>query len=632
MTFFMNMRLRHKGWLMTFVVVCALVAVTGLASLSLERLKAQVAMISTEAMPRVELINATEQTLQTAHFEFTRTIALANTGLTGDTLQRQIDKAVAARQEIEALVEQVAAGQSVPLIAETRETLVTYLDANAGALDMLAFDPIAGTAFATTADQAFAEIVRIAGDIIANERSAIETAALNAITVAGAETLQFQVVASICLLLSVIVSTLIIRSISKPVTQMTDNMLALAKRNLDIEIAGANLSNEIGDMASALNVFRASAVESARLQKAVSTAIEHARQGDFSHQVAEQFEEASLESIKSGVNALLANVRHGLQATGEVLTALSSGDLTTRMSGTFYGDFHRLQADLNSTAEQFESAMAQIAQSADTVNANAAEISSSAQDLATRTERSATNLTRTASAMDGLKDLVGTAAKRLEKVNALVQKTHGNTQTGEKVVEEVVAAMGEISAFSRKIEEVVSVINDISFQTNLLALNAGVEAARAGESGRGFSVVASEVRALAQRAADSSKEIEALIAQSSERVNRGVELVGKTSDALQVMAKDISQVADNVSEIASSAASQSAGISEATEAIAEVDRATQQNAAMFEETTAASMSLTDSSRTLKQLSSRFHTSPTLVGSDIGKHAPEWEQAPPHAAA
>jgi methyl-accepting chemotaxis protein len=170
-----------------------------------------------------------------------------------------------------------------------------------------------------------------------------------------------------------------------------------------------------------------------------------------------------------------------------------------------------------------------------------------------------------------------------------------------------VAAMDDIAEFSKQISETVNVINGIAFQTNLLALNAGVEAARAGDAGRGFSVVASEVRALAVRAAESAKQIEGLISRSSEQVRRGVDLVDQTGNAIRNMSQSIDVATQHVSAIAESAAQQSSGIESANAAIGEIEQATQQNAAMFEETTAASVSLSTAAEALTALSREFNT-------------------------
>ena len=180
-----------------------------------------------------------------------------------------------------------------------------------------------------------------------------------------------------------------------------------------------------------------------------------------------------------------------------------------------------------------------------------------------------------------------------------------NAQSASTVVKEAISAMDAISESSEKISKIISVIDDIAFQTNLLALNAGVEAARAGEAGRGFAVVASEVRALAQRSSEAAREINNLISESGQEVGRGVSLVDQTGEALRSIVHDVSEIATHMSEIATSAEEQSAGISEINTAVANLDQTTQQNAAMFEETTAASFSLANEAATLSEIVSQF---------------------------
>jgi methyl-accepting chemotaxis protein len=173
------------------------------------------------------------------------------------------------------------------------------------------------------------------------------------------------------------------------------------------------------------------------------------------------------------------------------------------------------------------------------------------------------------------------------------------------VVREAVDAMGEIQTSSGQISRIISVIDDIAFQTNLLALNAGVEAARAGEAGRGFAVVASEVRALAQRSSDAAREINDLISESGKHVSRGVDLVGQSGEALNQIVDSVSNISVHVSEIAISANEQSSGLAEINKSVNQLDQVTQQNAAMFEETTAASHALTKEAETLSNTMSRF---------------------------
>ena len=217
---------------------------------------------------------------------------------------------------------------------------------------------------------------------------------------------------------------------------------------------------------------------------------------------------------------------------------------------------------------------------------------------------------KTASALTELTAAVKSAADGAASANNTVDGAKANAQNASTVVQQAISAMDAISDSSEKISKIISVIDDIAFQTNLLALNAGVEAARAGDAGRGFAVVASEVRALAQRSSEAAREINSLISVSGQEVGRGVTLVDQTGEALRSIVQDVSVISTHMAEIATSAEQQSAGISEINSAVANLDQTTQQNAAMFEQTTAASFSLANEASTLNDIVAQFVLSDT----------------------
>jgi len=287
------------------------------------------------------------------------------------------------------------------------------------------------------------------------------------------------------------------------------------------------------------------------------------------------------------------------------LSKLSEGDLTVTIGQAFGPEYGPLRRDFNDAVRRLQEAMRAVLDNAAAIRTEATEISGAAEDLSQRTERQAATLEETAGALNQLTSSVQSAAKGAEEANRVVTEARTAAEASGGVVEEAVAAMGEISASSMQIGKIIDVIDDIAFQTNLLALNAGVEAARAGEAGRGFAVVASEVRALAGRSSEAAREIAGLIEASSDHVRRGVDLVGQTGDALGRIVAAVGDMAQRMSAIAASAQEQSAGLGQINVAVTQLDQVTQQNAAMFEQASAASRALTREAESLNATTGRF---------------------------
>jgi len=287
------------------------------------------------------------------------------------------------------------------------------------------------------------------------------------------------------------------------------------------------------------------------------------------------------------------------------LSALAEGDLRARIDRDFPEAYAELKRDFNAALDRLSEAMGAIVGIADQLGMSTGEISHASDDLSRRTEQQAASLEETAAALDQITATVRTSAEGARRARDAVAATREGAEASGKVVREAVAAMGQIEQSSTQIGQIIGVIDEIAFQTNLLALNAGVEAARAGEAGRGFAVVASEVRALAQRSADAAKEIKALIGASAGHVSSGVELVGRTGEALRRILSQVGQINGLVSEIAASAQEQATGLSEVNTAVNQMDQMTQQNAAMVEESTAASHALAQDAGELGNLMKRF---------------------------
>jgi methyl-accepting chemotaxis protein len=298
------------------------------------------------------------------------------------------------------------------------------------------------------------------------------------------------------------------------------------------------------------------------------------------------------------------------------LNGLAEGDLTVAIDQAFAPEYEQLRSDFNASVSRLEDAITLVVANADSIRSETKEINSAAEDLSRRTEKQAATLEETAAALDELTTSVKSAADGATLAKRIVDEAREDAERSGDVVQQAVVAMGEISSSSEQISKIIGVIDDIAFQTNLLALNAGVEAARAGEAGRGFAVVASEVRALAQRSSAAAREIADLISASGENVGRGVALVGQTGDALKKIFETVTDIANHVSEIAVSAQEQSTGLAEINTAVNQLDQVTQQNAAMFEQTTAASNALSREAQVLNDTMTRFRIRSTGATSAV----------------
>lgn len=294
-----------------------------------------------------------------------------------------------------------------------------------------------------------------------------------------------------------------------------------------------------------------------------------------------------------------------LRDTLKTAEAIAQGDLTVAHPTTRRDELGMLMNAVSAMSQNLSTMIYEIRSGVSQVSHAAAEIAAGNTDLSSRTEQQAAAVEETAASMEELSATVKQNADNAHHASKLASEASGTATLGGKQVGQVVDTMQQISGSSKRIAEITSVINGIAFQTNILALNAAVEAARAGEQGRGFSVVASEVRTLAQRSAQAAKEIEGLIAESVERVNTGAKLVENTGRTMQDIVKSVSHVRDIMGEIASASDEQSRGISQISQAIVEMDSTTQQNAALVEQSSAAADSLEDQAATLTQAVSVF---------------------------
>jgi methyl-accepting chemotaxis protein len=290
---------------------------------------------------------------------------------------------------------------------------------------------------------------------------------------------------------------------------------------------------------------------------------------------------------------------------GKALSDLANGDLQGRIDVPLMPSLDKLRLDFNAAAATLQEALQVVSTCAAAIHGGSDEIGRSVGDLSRRTEQQASSLEETAAALDELTATVSKSAEGAAQARDAVVSAQADAEKSGQVVRDAVSAMGGIEQSAREISQIIGVIDEIAFQTNLLALNAGVEAARAGDAGRGFAVVASEVRALAQRSAEAAKEIKALIAASTHQVTTGVELVGEAGRALSRIAGRVTEMNGVIRDIASSAQEQATGLSEVNASVNQMDQMTQQNAAMVEQTSAASQALAHEGQELARLISRF---------------------------
>ncbi|WP_189636725.1 methyl-accepting chemotaxis protein [Rhizobium phaseoli] len=401
-------------------------------------------------------------------------------------------------------------------------------------------------------------------------------------------------ITGITALVTLIVSIIASRSISKPITKLVSSMKKLALGDTTVTVDGTTRSDEIGDMSRAVVVFRDNAI-------AKTNAEADARKTET---LAES-ERLAMEAEKAERLKIQADV---VNQIGRGLSALAKGNLRSKISGNFPDDYRQLKSDFNDTLMQLNHTIQSVAGQATSMSETLDQISNASNNLAEKTEHQALVLDGAVNTMTAIARDVNQTAHAATRADQLVSEAHTAAASSDEIISSALSGMAEIERSSVDIASIITVIDEIAFQTNLLALNAGVEASRAGDAGKGFAVVASEVRALAQRSAEAAKEIKDLIDVSSHRVARGMQLVGSTSDVLKYVANHIKLIRSMVSEIATTAAGQAKHLGDFRATISQIDEATQQTATMADESMVACRSLQDEATHLLRLISQFELS------------------------
>ena len=437
---------------------------------------------------------------------------------------------------------------------------------------------------------------------------------------------------------------LIARSVTGPVLRMTGAMTTLAGGDNAVHVPALADKDEIGEMAKAVQVFKENAIEKVRMDEAerqrleaerkaaeaqrqrelaigqeIAALIDAVSKGNLDQRIDLAGKDGFYKTMSEGINRLTDTVQGAIADIARVVGALAEGDLNQRITKDYQGAFDELKGNINATSTKLAEIVGQIGEATEAISQASAEVSSGSADLAERTEQQASSLEETAASMEELGATVRTSAENAQRANTQASDARRAGEQGGSVANSAIEAMKSIADSSRKITDIIGVIDEIAFQTNLLALNAAVEAARAGDAGKGFAVVAQEVRVLAQRSAQASKEIKTLILDSDNQVQNGVEMVKKAGDSLAGIVGGVQQVATLIAEMASAAAEQASALDEINSAVASMDEMTQKNAALVEETTAAAQSMSGQATDLRSLVSFFKIDTLHVSHGGGHH-------------
>lgn len=454
----------------------------------------------------------------------------------------------------------------------------------------------------------------------------------------------------VILLVAALVGVVLGKSMTRPILRLKERMLLLAEGEYDQDIPGVKLNGEVGAMARSVQTFREAALdrkearihqeEAGELLKVerqkmleqlngeIGGVVQAALEGNFSQRVVHKFDDDVLNTLAGSLNDLMVVVENGISKVNSAVTAMSDGELAKRMEGKFVGEFANLQKNVNSATEKLQVVVGQVQAATGDLNTTADQISQGSSDLAARTENQAESLQRTSATMEEMSANISANSENAVRASDLAKTAHQRATTGMDVANAAINSMNEIEASSVRIAETIAVIDTIASQTNLLALNAAVEAARAGDAGKGFSVVAEEVRELAHKTSEAARDITTLISASSEQVGKGVEQVKGAGNALEEIMIAISNASETMAEISSATKEQAEGIRDVSLAVAKMDSLTQENVQLAERTLSNSNALKTQSGSLTETIRYFDLGDMAFAAPKAVARPKPAAAPP----
>jgi len=544
------------------------------------------------------------QRIRSAHGELYLLLTRQSAGIETSAIP---GRAEALGKEIKAIqkeVDQVIAAAPTEVertqLKALRKELTGYDDAVGVVMSMLEVDFSTAAQFSVPFEQAYISMTSALDKAVESSRTA--SLARAEASVAQAELIGAVATGLVLLALAGVagVAVLLVFSTRKAVIRIAAATEHLAGGDNRVDLDALKRGDELGAIVRSLVVFRDNQLRLAELNRREQA------------QSAEQSQvRASEEAARAATAREQAQVVKDL---AEGLNRLTNGDLTHRLETPFAPVYESLRADFNATVTQLADIISSISSRAVTIESVSHETSAAADDLSRRTELQAVSLQETAAALEEISAAAARAAEGAGQADKVVAETGADARGSGEVVRRAVAAMASIQEGSQHVTQIIGVIDEIAFQTNLLALNAGVEAARAGDAGRGFAVVAQEVRALAQRSAEAAKEIKHLIATSGQQITSGVSLVGEAGAALDRIVSRVEEVTSLMSEISGSVREQSTGLREVAQTANRMDQMTQQNAAMVEQSTAASHVMRQEAQQLGELIRRFRIDAAQISS------------------